>query len=227
MTASLLLHGLNEEDSTAAVWNLLFSPHLRNHFGSGWSREWTIKLIETLASGDQEAFSKQYNSLSDEVRAALSGCPKYSMANPPWSMASLDMRLGLIPWVTPMFERPLAMLLSEGAALEKHFGEVVPIAFFLRGGPGDSKQTALRVCAPSNAVRAGAEHWLMRAYLWRREEGFHATLAPDEEGRTFSLHRYTDRAGDRKDLFFETTGSFGREEDDFREFLQHCRLATA
>lgn len=137
MTARLLLHGLNEEDSAAAVWNLLFSPQLRNHFGSAWSREWTNKLVENLASSDQAAFSKQYNSLSGDVRAVLSGGPKYSMANPPWSMASLDMGLGLIPWITPIFERLLAMLLSEGAAFEKHFGEVVPFAFFLRGGPGD------------------------------------------------------------------------------------------
>ena len=171
MTTRTLLHGLNEEDSAAAVWNLLFSPQLRNHFGSGWSREWTYKLIEN-ASGDQTTFSKQYNSLSDEVRAVLSACPRYSMANPPWSMASLDMRFGLIPWITPEFDRPLAMLLSEGSALEKHFGEIVPFAFFLRGGPGDSKQTAFHVCAPASTARAAAGDWLMHAYLRRRGEGF-------------------------------------------------------
>jgi hypothetical protein len=51
------------------------------------------------------------------------------------------------------------------------------------------------------------------------EQGMHATLAPDEHGRTFSLHGYTDQDGTKKSLFFETTNSFGREEEDFLEFL--------
>jgi hypothetical protein len=154
-----------------------------------------------------------------EVKTAMSGHPKYSIANPPWSMASLDLRLGLIPWITPAFDRGLAMLLAEGSALETHLGEVLPFAFFLRGGPGDSKTTAFRVCAPTQAVRASAEHWLMRAYLLRPKPGFHATLAPDEEGRTFSLHRYIDQHGAEERVFYETTDSFGREEEDFMEFL--------
>jgi hypothetical protein len=129
------------------------------------------------------------------------------------------MRLGLVPWVTPTFDRGFAILLEHGSALEKRFGEVLPFAFFLRGGPGDSRQTAFRVCAPSNAVRASAEHWLMRGYLNRREEGPHATLAPDEAGRTFSLHHYIDENGTKKNILFETTVSFGREEEDFSDFL--------
>jgi len=219
MTRSLLLHGLNEEESAIAVWKLLFSPQLQKHFGSAWSLDWSNQLIDYLAAGNKAAFSDQYDGLQPEVKAAMSGHPQYSMANPPWCMASLDLRFGLIPWVTPVFERGLAMLLSEGSAFEKHFGDVLPFAFFLRGGPGDSPETAFRVCAPSQTVRAGAEHWIMRAYLWRREEGLHATLAPDGDGRTFSLHRYTDQNGDTKSVFYETTDSFGREEDDFLKFL--------
>lgn len=65
--------------------------------------------------------------------------------------------------------------------------------------PGDSKETAFRLCAPTNAVRAGAEHWLMRAYLGRRDQGMHATLAPDADGRAFSLHRYTETGRGQKE----------------------------
>lgn len=219
MTTRPLLHGLTDEESVLAIWKLLFSPPLREHFGSDWTYEWSSRLAANFADGNQVAFSDQYNSLAPDVEAALSRHPKYSMANAPWSMASLDMRLGLIPWITPIFDQAFAMLLSEGSALEKHFGDVLPFAFFLRGGPGDSKETAFRVCAPANAVRAGAEHWLMRAYLWRREQVLHATLAPDETGRTFSLHEYIDQTGIQKNVFFETTHSFGREKDDFQDFL--------
>lgn len=215
----LLLHGLNGEDSLRAIWKLLFSPALLKHFGSNQSLEWTKELITTFAEGNQTAFSAQYSSRLPEVKAATSSRPKHSMSNPPWSMMSLDMRLGLIPWVTPAFESAFAILLQNGSALEKHFGNVLPFAFFLRGGPGDTQEAAFRVCAPSSAVRASAEHWLMRAYLSRREKESHATLAPDEAGRTFSLHRHIDQHGMQKRLFFETTDSFGREEKDFSEFL--------
>ena len=34
-----------------------------------------------------------------------------------------------------------------------------------------------------------------------------------------SMHEYTDQFGVRKRVFFETTDSFGREEDDFFDFL--------
>ena len=219
MTKRLLLHGLNEEQSAIALWKLLFSPHLQKHFGSAWSFEWTGKLSDHLMNGNKGAFSEQYNSLRSEVETVMSGQPNYSMANPPWSMLSLDLRVGLIPWVTPVFDRWLAALLTEGSAMEKHFGEVLPIAFFLQGGPGDSTATAFRVCAPGNAVRAAAEHWLMRAYLVRQSESYHATIS-DQAGRTFSVHRYVDGIGPRKGVYFETMGSFGREEDDFREFLR-------
>lgn len=134
-------------------------------------------------------------------------------------MVSLDMQIALVPWITPIFDRGLAIFLKHGSALEKHFGDVLPFAFFLRGGPGDSPETAFRVCAPSNEVRVSAEYWLMRAYLDRRKEGPHATLAPDEAGRTFSLHHYIDQHGARKRVFFETTDSLGREEEDFSDFL--------
>lgn len=218
-----LLHGLNDEDSIIAIWKILFSPPLRRHFGLDWSFGWTNRLAANFAEGNHTAFSDQYNNLAPQVNAAVSSYPKYSMTNPPWSMVSLDMRLGMIPWVTPIFDRGLMILLTEGSALAKHFGDVVPFAFFLRGGHGDSKQTAFRICAPTHAVRANSEHWLMRAYLWRREDGIHESLAPDEFGRIFSLHRYTDQDGTAKNVFFETTDSFGREEDDFLEFLHDNR----
>lgn len=131
---------------------------------------------------------------------------------------SLDMRLALIPWVTPAFDRALATLLQNGSALEKHFGDVLPFAFFLRGGPGCSRETAFRVCAPMNAVRASAEHWLMRGYLTRQKEGSHASIS-DTAGQTFSVHHYVDPHGLEKQAFFETTDSFGREEEDFQDFL--------
>jgi hypothetical protein len=46
----------------------------------------------------------------------------------------------------------------------------------------------------------------------------HASVE-DEEGRTFSKHRYTDRNGQEQDVFFEMTNSLGREEEDFLVFL--------
>jgi len=219
MSTRALLFGLNGEESTIALWKLLFSPPLRKHFGSDWSLEWSGRLVASFAQGKRAAFSDQYNRLAPQVKAALAGYSKYSMTNPPWSMVSLDMLIGLIPWVTPVFDRGLAILLSEGSALEKQFGVVLPFAFFLRGGPGDSKETAFRVCAPTQAVRASAEHWLMRAYLWRRKEGMHTSLK-DDTGRTFSMHTYTDQDGAEKDVFFETTDSFGREKEDFQQFLR-------
>jgi hypothetical protein len=157
--------------------------------------------------------------MADQVGKTLQKEPKPSLERPPWAMISLDMRIGLIPWVTPIFDQFLLALFSSGTAFEKHFGDVLPVAFITKGGPGDSKATAFRICAPSGPVRAGAEHWLMRAYLWRREHGFHASLAPDEDGRTFSMHGYTDLEGVEKTIFFETTESFGREQDDFLQFL--------
>lgn len=220
MPTRQLLHGLSYEESSVAVWKLLFSPALRTKFGRDWSFHWTQGLVDNLTAGDQIAFSNQYNGLADYVQAALAEQPRYSMENPPWSMLSLDLRIGLVPWVTPLFDQFLLRLLSAGSALEKHFGEVLPLAFFLLGGPGDSKETAFRVCAPSQGVRAFSEHWLMRGYLWRREQGFHATLGPDDRGRKFSMHSYIDRDGTKKEIYFETTDSFGREEEDFLEFLR-------
>lgn len=218
----ILLHGLNCEDSVLAIWRLLFSPILQKHFGRGHSLEWTKKLIANFADGNHTVFDAQYRSLIPEVKGVM-GCPEHSiehsMSNPPWSMFSLDMRIGIIPWVSPGFEKWFASLLNNGSVLERHFGVVLPFAFFLRGGPGDSRETAFRVCAPTNEVRVSAEHWLMRGYLDRREEGPHLTLTSDEAGRTFSLHHYIDIQGAKKSVFFETTDSFGREEEDFSDFL--------
>ena len=217
---SSLLYGLNDEESIIALWKLLFSPSLRKHFGSDWSLEWSSKLVANFAEG-HAAFSNQYNHLAPQVKAASASNSEYSMTNPPWSMVSLDMRLGLVPWVTSAFDRALEVLLSEGSALAKDFGTVVPFAFFLRGGPGDSKETAFRVCAPSQCVRAAAEHWLMRAYLWRPGRyAAHMTSRRNNDGLQFSIHRFTDEDGAESDVFFETTESFGREAEDIQQFLR-------
>ena len=154
-----VLHGLNERESISAIWLLLFSPALRSHFGTEWSQEWTGQLIELFLRGDHDGFSNLYTSLSADVESVHQRSPELSMANPPWSMFSLDLRLGIIPWVSPRLDRWLLMLLAEGAAFEKHFGEVLPLAFVCSGGPGDTPETALRICAPNSAARASAEHW--------------------------------------------------------------------
>lgn len=220
----LLLHGLNNEDSILAIWKLLFSPRLQNYFGAEQSLEWTKKLIANFADGNHAAFSAQYNKQIPAVKTAMSSRPKYSISNPPWSMFSLDMLIGVIPWVSPDFDKWFAKLLQNGSALEKRFGDVLPFAFFLSGGPGDRTETAIRICAPSNAVRASAEHWLMRAYLDRREELSHASFT-DKAGRAFSQHRYLDQDGAKKGVWFDTTESFGREEEDFDEFLHDLKRA--
>jgi hypothetical protein len=218
-TTTSLLHGLNPEESLTAIWKLLFSPQLRNHFGSEWSVQWCKKLIDTYLGGNHAEVSAQYNSLAPQVKQVQSKEPKLSMEHPPWGMFSLDMRIGLIPWVSFGLDRSLLLLLSTGTAIEKHFGDILPLAFVISGGPGNSEESAFRICAPSSPARASAEHWLMRAYLRRREEGMHATLESDVTGQMFSMHEYTDESGVRKRVFFETTESFGREEEDFMDFL--------
>jgi hypothetical protein len=220
MSAPFLLRGLNPQQSNSTVWNLLFSPSLRRRLGTEWSRTWCEELIDHFAGGDHAAFAQQYRDLALRVRRERDSEPELSMENPPWAMMSLDMKIGMIPWVSPLFERSLLTLAREGAALEKHFGEVVPIAFICSGGPGESPDSAFRICAPCAAVRVSAEHWLMRALLHRRSQGLHATLRHENSGRQFSSHGYIDSEGEEKQVFFETTKSFGREKEDFDEFLQ-------
>jgi len=214
-----LLYGLSSEQSLAVVWRLLFSPPLREHFGPESSLRWCENLIGTYASGNHAEFTAEYNRMAARVGKILREEPKPSLERPPWAMISLDMRIGLIPWVTPIFDRFLLALFSSGTALEKYFGDLLPVAFIAKGGPGDSTATAFRIYAPSAPVRASAEHWLMRAYLGSRERLLHASLSPDKDGRTFSMHVYIDQGGIENSVFFETTESFGREEDDFLQFL--------
>lgn len=222
-----LLYGLTSEQSLVVVWRLLFSPSLRKHFGPESSLQWCRDLIDTYASGNCAKFSAEYNRMAAQVGKVLQQQPKPSLERPPWAMISLDLRIGLIPWVTPIFDQFLLVLFSSGIALEKHFGDVLPVAFITKGGPGDSKARAFRIYAPSGPVRASAEHWLMLGYLWRRERGFHASLMPDEDGRRFSMHGYTDLKGVERSIFFETTESFGREEDDFLQFLHESPEGSA
>jgi hypothetical protein len=60
----------------------------------------------------------------------------------------------------------------------------------------------------------------MRAFLQRRSQELHATLRHARSARQFSVHRYIDSEGKQKEVFFDTTESFGREEEDLAEFLQ-------
>lgn len=218
MSRSSLLYGLNSDESLVAFWKLLFSPFLRKHFGSKHSLQWGEKLIESFIAGDHAAFSARCDTMAEEVEAVWSGQPPLSIENLPWAMLSLDMRIGMVPWATPIFGRFLLLFLATGSA-NWNGKPVLPIAFVTSGGPGDSKDTAIRIRAPSNDARVSAEYWLMRGFLWRREEGPHFSLAPDEQGRTFSMHDYTDESGQQKSIYFETSDSFGREKDDFDEFL--------
>lgn len=218
MSRSSLLYGLNSDESLIAFWKLLFSPSLRKHFGSEHSLQWCEKLIESFHAGDHAAFSARCVTMAAEGEAASSNQPPLSIENPPWAMLSLDMRIGMVPWANPIFGRFLLLFLATGSTNWRG-KPVLPIAFVTSGGPGDSKETAIRIGAPSNDARVSAEYWLMRGFLWRREEGPHFSLAPDEQGRTFSMHDYTDKSGQQKSIYFDTTDSFGREQDDFHKFL--------
>jgi hypothetical protein len=212
------LYGLNSDECLLAFQRLLFSPSLQKHLGDQQSLRWCEQLIDAFHAGDQAAFNAHYRSMAVQVKAATSGLPGPSIDNPPWAMMSLDMLLGMIPWQTPMFERFLFLFLSTGSVMWKG-KPALPIAFILAGGPGDSKQTAIRICASSSVVRVSAEYWRKRAYLWIGEAGPHFTLSDDEHGRKFSLHSYKDRSGEQKNLYFDITSSFGRENADFMEFL--------
>ncbi len=218
MTRKPFLYGLNPDECLLAFQRLLFNPSLQRQFGDQQSLQFCEQLIDAFHTGDQAAFNAHYSSMTAQVKAATSALPRPSIDNPPWVMMSLDMLTGMIPWQTPMFERFLFLFLSTGSVMWKG-KPVLPIAFVLSGGPGDSKQSAIRICAPSSIVRVSAEYWLKRAYLWIRVDGPHATLSPDEHGRQFSLHSYKDGSGEKKQLYFDTTNSFGRENAHFLEFL--------
>ena len=60
----------------------------------------------------------------------------------------------------------------------------------------------------------------MRAYLDRKLEGVHASLKAHETGRSYSRHSYTDTAGKDRRIYFETTLTAGRENEDFMRFLE-------
>ena len=219
MDSPSLLHGLNPRQSLLAVWKLMFSPALQVHFGADWSLGWCDDLLRSFVDEDEEGFSAQYNDLEREINPLLSGDLQPNIKNPPWAMMSLDLRLGMIPWITPLFDRELYSLLSTGTASEQRFGDVLPIAYIRSGGPGTSPENAIRVTAACAPVRASAEHWIMRAYLHRKSEGIHASLRSDETGRTYSRHNYTDMGGVERRIYFETTLSRSREQEDLLDFL--------
>lgn|GEM_PF-5256392 len=216
----LELHGLNREQSLLAVWMLLFSPLLRTKIGAAASLEWTHSLIDDFERGDDESFSRRYREMDESTRTIQAEHTKPSIQNPPWSMLSLDLRIAAFPWVSPMFDRFLLMVLSTGSAMEKHFGDVLPFAFIVSGGPGDTPQTAIRICAPSQAVRASAEHWIMRAFLHRREEGSHFNVGQAELGRLISVHNYTATNGEERSIFFDISSSFDHEREDFISLIE-------
>lgn len=220
MKRGIELYGLNQEQSLIAVWKLLFSPLLQTKIGSAASFQWTRSLIDDFERGDNESFCRRYWEMDKSARALLAYEPKPSIQNPPWSMLSLDLRIAAFPWVSPMFDRFLLMVLSTGSAMEKNFGDVLPFAFVISGGPGDTPQTAIRICAPCQTVRASAEHWLMRAFLHRREEGSHFNVGQAELGRLISVHTYTAINGGERSIFFDISSSFGQEEADFLSLLE-------
>jgi hypothetical protein len=69
-------------------------------------------------------------------------------------------------------------------------------------------------------ARAFAEHWLMFFYKASYSKRFHATTMPDEDSRRFSMHKLEASGRGEEFLFFETTESWQREGDDFRDFLR-------
>jgi hypothetical protein len=220
MPQPLLLRGLNEGQSFEAFSHILFSPFLREQVCVKECLSCCDELIRLHFFGRPARFVAEYERMAERLNKLLPERPMPSLANPPWAMISLDLRNGLIPWVTPGFGEFLRILLSADRGCEGAFGEELPIAFVLHGGPGDSKETAFRLATPSGAVRASAEYWLVRTYLPRAEQRLHANLTPETDGRTFNMHRYLDQHGAEKYIYFDTTRSLGREREDFLECLQ-------
>jgi hypothetical protein len=220
MTRALTLYGLDEGQSFILTWRLLFSPALTQQIGLDRSLAWCERLIEGYLGGPPEEFVQTYEWMAAKVREVTKDTPRPSLSRPPWAMVSLEMHIGLLPWLTPDFGKFLWITLSREMAVVTPFGRLLAVAFILYGGPGDTKETAFRVTAPNQGARASAEHWLMLAYLHAGKMNGHATLMPDAKGRQFSMHFYVDREQVDRKIFFETTSSFGREEEDFLEFLQ-------
>jgi hypothetical protein len=220
MLLRLLLRGLNEEQSFAAFSLMLFSPFLRERVCVKEYLDCCDTLIDRHFFKKPAKFVAEYERMAKRLNKLLPEMPMPSLANPPFAMISLDLRHGLIPWVTPGFGEFLRILLSADRGFEGAFADELPIAFVLHGGPGDSKETAFRLATPSGKVRAWAEYWLARIYLPRAEQRLHARLTPEADGRTFNMHRYLDQHGAEKYIYFETTRSLGREKEDFLECLQ-------
>jgi hypothetical protein len=221
MLQRLLLDDLDEELSYLAFSHMLFSPSLREQICVRECLACCDRLIDLHFFAKQPAkFVAEYERIVERLNKLLPERPIPSLANPPFAMISLDLWNGLIPWVTPGFGEFLRILLSTDRGFEGAFGDELPIAFILRGGPGDSKETAFRLATPSGAVRASAEYWLARTYLPRAEQRLLASLSPDADGRTFNMHRYLDQHGTETYMYFDTTRSLGREEVDFAECLR-------
>jgi hypothetical protein len=220
MLQRLLLRGLDESQSFDVFLHLLFSPFLREHLCIKECLTFCDKLIEHHVSGRRAQFVAEYERMAERLNKLLPEMPMPSLAKPPWAMISLDLRNGLVPWVTPGFGEFLRILLTTDRGFEGAFGDELPIAFILHGGPGDSKETAFRIAAPSGAVRASAEYWLKRICLPPTRPILHTNLNPGADGRRFNLHHDVDQHGGDKYMYFETTRSFGREKEDFLECLQ-------
>jgi hypothetical protein len=169
------------------------------------------ELIRLHSFGKPAQFVAEYERMAERLNKLLPEMPVPSLTNPPCAMISLDLRNGLTPWVTPGFGEFLRiLLLSTDGRFEGAFGDELPIAFILHGGPGDNKETAFRLATPSGAVRASAEYWLVRTYLPRAEQRLYASLNPEADGRTFNMHRYLDQHGAEKYIYFDTARSAGK-----------------
>jgi hypothetical protein len=218
MASDFLLYSLDSEQSQLALGKLLFSPPLRRHFGPEWTLAWSRDLIDLHLAGKPDECKALYNDLAPRVAAILQGLPAPSVENPPWAMISLDMFVGAIPWVSPIFDRFLLLFLSLNGAVPTPRGKALALAFVASGGPGSTADTAIRICAPGPTTRVSAEHWIMRAFLERPQSGTHLSLV-GKDGRHFSQHLYSDASGAQQSIYFETTASWNREQEDFLDFL--------
>ena len=135
MLPLLLLRGLAAEQSFAAFSLMLFSPSLREQVCVKECLDYCDELIHLHFFAKPAEFVAEYERMLGRLNKQLPEMPMPSLANPPWAMISLDLRNGLIPWVTPGFGEFLRiLLLSSDGRFEGAFGDELPIAFVLHGG---------------------------------------------------------------------------------------------
>ncbi|MEO6806993.1 MAG: tetratricopeptide repeat protein [Edaphobacter sp.] len=221
------LPGLDSEESIKVVCAHLFEPRLIGQFMSYEdARAWCREFVQAVVQGRSAMAASLYRTMECDVILNLKDSPVPSLLNPPFSIASRDGIVPSLPWRTPGHEDTLISIVSGRSSSVTPFGELLQIAFIMAGGPGDSVSTAFRVRAPTQTVRAFAEHWMMRLYKASYVAGIHFSLAPDSDGRLFSKHNLKSPNGHQESIFFETTQSLSREYLDFTEFLSEYEDAA-